>query len=71
MADQKLWFSESAGLLCYKDGDSYSVINGAWDGVMRGDYLHVDGDGEWKIKVTDWKEYTREAFDKAYPDFGY
>jgi len=63
MSDVKpLWFSEKHALLATRHGDTYSIINGAWDWTAK-DYPD--------IPIDDWKNYTREEFNQLYPDFGY
>jgi hypothetical protein len=49
----KYKFSEERGLLCSTKGNSYYVINGAWEGTRNGDEFKIKYGGETLI-ITDW-----------------
>jgi hypothetical protein len=66
------------GLLCYENSEEYygkniySVINGNWDFELdkesnRAFILKT----EEFFDIESFEEFTREEFNKIYPDFGY
>ena len=57
-----VWFSEKRTLLAHRYGNTYAIINGAWDWSAE---EYPD------IPIDDWKKFTREEFDAYFPDFGY
>lgn len=73
----ELFYSHSHCLLCSIEPDgSYFVLNGCWRGIRKDKDFEIlwqnKGHPENRhLTITDWKQYTREEFDKAYPDFGY
>lgn len=74
-----LYWTESHRLLCItEDGMHYTVLNGAWNGIRRGNSFEVlrygtfaGQPGNTILTITDWEAITREEFDSRHPDFGY